>query len=290
MQQLIMNLTINGAEAVGDGVGVVRISTGVRAVPDGETLADHPELGAGLYVCLEVSDNGCGMDESTQSRIFDPFFTTKMMGRGLGLSAVLGIVRGHHGAIKITSLPGGGSTFRVLLPASKTPAEKLRPAMAPAERGTGTVLVVDDEPAIRSLAQTALERLGYSVLVASNGREALDAMEEHPDIKVVLLDLTMPVLSGEATLQEMRKRFGAIPVVLCSGYNELESARRVSSSYVSSFLQKPFTPSQVASRITEAVAAGEPRRGQRSPLPEAQGPLPRTGFRETNGSLPRPGP
>ncbi|MGA2328534.1 MAG: PAS domain S-box protein [Bryobacteraceae bacterium] len=258
MQQLIMNLAINGAEAIGDSVGVVRVAIGACELRDGADRRDFPELAGGTHVCLEVSDNGCGMDEETRSRIFDPFFTTKMMGRGLGLSAVLGIVRGHRGAIRISSEPGRGSTFRVLLPASKTPVLRPEPSLAAGRRGSGTVLVVDDEPAVRSLAQEALERRGYAVLLAANGKEALELVNCHAELSVVLLDMTMPVMSGEATLQAIRSRSTALPVVLCSGYSELEAARRFSGNHVSGFLQKPFTADQLVAKIAEAARTRGP--------------------------------
>ena len=254
MQQLIMNLAINGAEAIGDNPGVVRVA--ITPCELGES-AEFPELTAGAYACLEVSDNGCGMDESTQSKIFDPFFTTKIMGRGLGLSAVAGIVRAHRGTIKISSELGKGCTFRVLLPASKTTVQRPEPSPAVGSRERGTVLVVDDEPSVRAVAQHALERCGWTVLLAANGQEAIELLDRHSELTVVLLDMTMPVMSGEATLQAIRSRSAELPVVLCSGYSEMEAARRFSGDHVSGFLQKPFTADRLAAKLAEAAKTRE---------------------------------
>ena len=256
MQQLIMNLAINGAEATGEKVGAVRIATAVREVRGEEARRDYPELTEGACVSLEVSDDGCGMDEDTRSKIFDPFFTTKVMGRGLGLSAVLGIVHGHHGAIRISSAPGEGTTFRVLLPVSKTPTHLAAPVPAIGRRGRGTVLVVDDEVSVRAVAQEALERSGYQVLLAVNGKEAIALVESGVELDAVLLDMTMPVMSGEETLEAIRSHSAALPVVLCSGYSELEAARRVRGNHVSGFLQKPFTIDRLSAKIAEVMQPG----------------------------------
>jgi PAS domain S-box-containing protein len=256
MQQLIMNLAINGAEATDGKAGAVRIATAVREVRGAEARRDYPELAEGACVSLEISDDGCGMDEETRSKIFDPFFTTKVLGRGLGLSAVLGIVRGHHGAIRISSAPGAGTTFSVLLPVSKTPALRPEPVVATGRRGRGTVLVVDDEADVRAVAQEALQRFGYQVLLAANGKEAIALVESGVELDAVLLDMTMPVMSGEETLEAIRKHSATLPVVLCSGYSELEAARRIRGNHVSGFLQKPFTLDRISAKIAEVMQPG----------------------------------
>src|SRR5208337_153343 len=178
LRQVVMNLITNASEAIGELSGSVTLSTGVMdcdvAYLKGAVDYSNNAVGPGQYVYLEVSDTGCGMDAETVPRIFDPFFTTKFMGRGLGLAAVMGIVRGHKGAIRISSEPGKGTTFRVLFPASgaAVPAVQSEPAVVPG-RSTGTVLVVDDEETIRKLAQRMLEYSGCSVLLAGGGREAI---------------------------------------------------------------------------------------------------------------------
>jgi PAS domain S-box-containing protein len=209
IRQLVMNLVVNASDALGDSGGTVSILTGVTHA-DQAYLADAllgDGLGEGDYVFVEVADTGHGMDEATRGRIFDPFFTTKFAGRGLGLAAVLGIVRGHRGAIRVSSEVGRGTSIRVLLPAvgelPTTPPEA-RPDAAFA--AAGTVLVVDDEPSVRHVTRRALERMGYSVLVAADGQAGIDLFQEHAgELACVLLDLTMPRMSGEEAHETMRR-------------------------------------------------------------------------------------
>src|SRR5581483_9532889 len=209
IQQIIMNLVINGAEAIGAHPGTVLIQTAIQNVDEQyiTTLAPagHP-LSPGDYVCLEVHDTGCGMDDDVQARIFDPFFTTKFTGRGLGLSAVLGIVRSHKGALKVYSTPGRGSTFKLLFPVGTgNVIEAAAGAPRPDVRGSGLILVVDDEATVRATAKLALDRHGYTVLVAENGREAVDIFGRHKgEIRLVLMDLTMPVMGGEEAVRRLK--------------------------------------------------------------------------------------
>jgi len=218
------------------------------------TLRTGFDISPGPYVSLDVQDTGCGMDEATLARIFDPFFTTKFHGRGLGLSAVLGIVRSHKGALKVHSTPGKGTNFKLLLPAIREPADAISaPRTPPDLRGEGTILVVDDESTVRTIARATLERFGYTVLLAENGREALDIVARQLDIRAVLLDLTMPVMDGEETLRHVRELRPDLPVVLSSGFNEAESIGRFAHKGLAGFIQKPYTAASLAAKMKSAL-------------------------------------
>jgi CheY-like chemotaxis protein len=256
IQQVVMNIIINGAEAIPEGKrGTVTIRTRLQKI--GATEDDG--LAAGSYVVFEVTDTGVGMDEETKSRIFDPFFTTKFTGRGLGLAAVLGIVRGHRGSIHVSSSPGEGATFRVLLPAVQTaPAAISAPGGAIAEeaRDGGVVLVVDDEQMVRSLAKNALERHGFTVLLAENGARGLDVFQQERErIQCVVLDLTMPVMNGEEALARMKAVRPCIPVLLSSGFNEAEAVRRFEGKGLAGFLQKPYKAAGLVEKVRAVLAA-----------------------------------
>jgi CheY-like chemotaxis protein len=194
------------------------------------------------------------MNEETLARIFDPFFTTKFTGRGLGLAAVLGIVRGHRGAIRVHSHPGMGTTFKVFFPVTKGQAIPRRTVPVFDFRGTATVLVVDDEAVVQRLASTTLERYGYEVLLASNGKEALDMVGSAGNrISLVLLDMTMPVMSGEETLAKLRTLCPSVKVIASSGYNEIEALRRFGTG-ISAFLQKPYRATQLVEKVKLTLA------------------------------------
>src|SRR5207248_499937 len=186
IQQLIMNLVINGAEAIGEAQnGTVFVTTAAQEIDEAylrQNFAGEP-IRLGTYVSLEVQDTGCGMTEETKKRIFDPFFTTKFTGRGLGLAAVLGIVRGHQGTIRIYSIPGKGSTFKILLPAAAGAPQLAKGTEIQRElRGSGTILVIDDEEVVRATAKTALERYGYTVLLAEDGQTGVDMFRDHNEV------------------------------------------------------------------------------------------------------------
>ena len=260
IQQVIMNLVINAAEAIPrNNQGTVVVRTGEREV-DEEDARTHfracrPEPGS--YVGLEVRDNGAGMDEATLSRIFDPFFTTKFMGRGLGLSAVLGIVRAHKGGLRVESRLGEGSVFQVLFPATAELVETPAPP-DPAEdlRGSGLILVVDDEATIRRTARVGLERYGYQVLVAENGRAGVDLfLEKAEEISLVLLDLTMPEMGGEETLGHLQAIQRDVRVLLSSGYNETEATEHFTGQRLAGFIQKPYSVRTLARKVKAAMSS-----------------------------------
>jgi two-component system, cell cycle sensor histidine kinase and response regulator CckA len=260
LQQIVMNLVINGAEAIGDQVGTVLVTTGLQAVDEFyvQSLFSSEGVRAGNYVYLEVHDTGSGMDEVTKARIFDPFFTTKFTGRGLGLAAVLGIVRGHKGAIKVYSSPGKGTTFKVFFPASDLPASAVqRVGEAGAFRGEGLALVIDDDQGVRDAAGRLLEYFGFRVLSAVNGRHGVEVFQQHErEVAVVLLDMTMPEMNGEETFRELRRIRAEVPVILSSGYNEIEATRRFTAKGLAGFLQKPFTPKELSQKLALALKPG----------------------------------
>ncbi|HQU45289.1 MAG TPA: PAS domain S-box protein, partial [Pirellulales bacterium] len=254
MQQVVMNLITNAADAVEPAGGEVRVQT--RAVvADAELLAQcycDDSVPEGLYVCLEVSDNGCGMDEETQAHIFDPFFTTKFTGRGLGMAAVLGIIRGHRGAIHVQSAPGGGTTIRVLFPPSVQAPRgfvKESPALD-SWRGKGTVLVVDDEEMVLRVARAILESVGFEVLTATSGTEAVEMFARRPkEIDLVLMDMTMPHMNGEETFAQLREIDPKVLVVMASGYSEHEATSHIVSKNLAGFLQKPYRAADLVAKL-----------------------------------------
>ena len=260
--QVVMNLVINASEALGEQTGAIAVSTSaLQCNPeDLPGIAVRPELPEGLYVCLQVADSGCGMDPQTRAKIFDPFFTTKFTGRGLGLAAVQGIVRSHKGAIQVFSEPGKGTTFRVFFPASGPAASAVRsePLTAPG-RGSGTVLVVDDEATICTLTQQMLTHAGFSVLTAGGGREAIRLFGEHQhEVSCVLLDLTMPDLDGAETFHELRRIRPDVRVILSSGFSEEAATGRFAGQGLAGFIQKPYQFEALIARIQQALGAVAP--------------------------------
>jgi PAS domain S-box-containing protein len=259
IQQLLMNLVINGAEAIGEGkAGVVRVRTLLRDVDQDYITRNHfafEPAPPGRYVAIQVLDNGCGMDHSVRAHIFDPFFTTKFTGRGLGLAAALGIVRGHKGSIRIESEPGKGTLFEVLLPAGAEQTIEAKPPEVHRElRGAGSVLVVDDEDLVRKLATATLTHFGYRVLQATNGREAVQLFREQAsEISLVLLDMMMPVMGGEEALEEIRKIRPGVPVIGSSGYSESTAKERFGGHGLAAFLQKPYSARVLADRVKQVM-------------------------------------
>jgi PAS domain S-box-containing protein len=258
IHQVILNLVINASDALGEQNGVIAITTDTIQCDRASlaALAVGNDLREGLYVRLEVSDTGCGMDQETAGKIFDPFFTTKCTGRGLGLAAVHGIVRGHKGAIRVLSEPGKGTTFQVLFPVSDTTAPLAIAKSIPAKpwHGTGTVLVVDDEEMVRTLASRMVEHAGFAVLTANDGEEAVRAYRQHQDeIVCVLLDLTMPKMSGEETFHALRQIRSDVRVILSSGYGKAATTERFSQLGPAGFIQKPYQFETLVARLWEAL-------------------------------------
>jgi signal transduction histidine kinase len=263
LQQLIINLVTNGAEAIGpDRRGVITLGTGLEMLTaDDLAKANVRDSTAapGVYVCLEIRDNGCGMDVSTQARIFDPFFTTRFVGRGLGLSAVMGIVRSHGGALRVVSSPKVGSTFTLYLPVAE---QETIPTTKPARRpARPQVLVIDDERTVRQTCRAILERSGYEVLLAENGREGVEMFSAFANqISLILLDLTMPIMAGDRTLDEIRSISADVPVIVMTGYSETEAVERFTGKGPAGFVKKPFTRPQLQQAIEQAlgVRSSEP--------------------------------
>ncbi|HEV3341938.1 MAG TPA: PAS domain S-box protein [Pirellulales bacterium] len=254
IQQVVMNLITNAADAVEPGNGEVRVQTHL-IVADADILSRcycDSAVPEGLYVCLEVSDNGCGMDDETQSRVFDPFFTTKFTGRGLGMAAVLGIIRGHRGAIQMTSAPGRGTTIRVLIPPSvQAPRSFAKEPPALDEwRAEGTVLVVDDEEMVLSVAKAILTSVGFQVETAGDGRQAVEIFERRSnEIDLVLMDMTMPYMSGEETFLQLKRLDPNVRVVMASGYSEHEATSHLTSRRMSGFIQKPYRAAELVAKL-----------------------------------------
>ena len=257
LRQVVMNLILNASEAIGDGSGAITVGLRARA-KSREQLASrwtHDDLPAGEYVEFEVSDTGAGMSADTLSRIFDPFFSTKFTGRGLGLAAVLGIVRAHRGTVEVDSTPGSGTSFRVLLPACRRPAPApVAPAAAVEWRASGTALVVDDEESVRRLANAMLLRIGFDrVLLADGGEQGLALFREHADeIRVVLLDVTMPDMDGETVLEHVRTIPSDARVILTSGYSA-PAPRGGDAVPADGFLGKPYRLEELSRVVRDAL-------------------------------------
>jgi C4-dicarboxylate-specific signal transduction histidine kinase/ActR/RegA family two-component response regulator len=264
VRQILMNLVLNASEALGDKGGVITVRTNVveatREYLEKAKFSERAE--EGRYVFVDVSDNGCGMDAATRAKIFDPFFTTKFTGRGLGLAAVLGIVRGHKGAIQVYSEPGRGTTFKVFFPALDKPATPPAPVLqAAAEKGGfGTILVVDDEATVRRVAEQILLSAGYEVVLADDGARGIELFRQSPSrFSAVLLDLTMPRMDGEEAFRVLQEVAPDVCVVLMSGFNEQDTLDRFAGRGVAGFVPKPFSAEMLRSKLHEAIAKKSPR-------------------------------
>jgi two-component system, cell cycle sensor histidine kinase and response regulator CckA len=263
IQQLVMNLILNAVEATGERPGAVSVSTAIRSIAPGERLArfrpDPPE--PGTYVMIQVSDNGCGMSEAVKAQIFDPFFTTKFTGRGLGLAAALGIVRGHKGAVEVESAEGRGSTFTVLLPAMNSGPQCVRgdtaaePQLA-AGAGRGAILIIDDEDVVRKAARATLEHFGFTVFEALDGRDGADLFSRlHDRISAVLLDYTMPHMNGHDVWRYIRRLRPDMRIIISSGFDQSDAMQNFSEEPDLHFIQKPYNAGALV-RTVQTVLDG----------------------------------
>jgi nitrogen-specific signal transduction histidine kinase/CheY-like chemotaxis protein len=251
LHQVVMNLVVNAVEAIGDGTGVITVRTGVMDCT--RAYLNDICLGEGLaedsYVFLEIADTGCGIDAPTRQRIFDPFFSTKFVGRGLGLAAVMGIVRVHGGAIAVTSAPGAGTTFRILFPASRQAGGR---SLTPdAEwRGTGALLLVEDDEMVLKTSKNMLEKMGFTVHTAWSNESALTLLRQHRDcIVAAVVDLTLPFRDGIRTSLELREIKPGLPVLLASDYPDDTIATYHGDKGLAGFIQKPYTRTALAAKL-----------------------------------------
>jgi two-component system, cell cycle sensor histidine kinase and response regulator CckA len=261
LQQLVMNLVINGGEAIGDEPGTltVRVRTEHFTERRERPRSEGFPIVTGEYVRIDVTDTGAGMDPETRNRIFEPFFTTKFLGLGRGLSAALGIVRGHRGAISVRSEPGRGTTFTVLLPVPRDARVSDRVSgrfsVETGFQGAGIILVADDEEGIRALVSNVLGEAGYTVELAEDGQQAVERLRDlGDDVRLILLDLTMPELGGAEAATELRRMHPNTPIVAMSGYGDIEVLQRFSEAGVDEFLPKPFTPEELAAKVRDVLS------------------------------------
>ncbi|WP_236075332.1 ATP-binding protein [Mariprofundus sp. EBB-1] len=258
IQQLILNFIVNSADAIGPKSGEIKVSTGARNIDRQmlDKLYNGSCLKPGQYVIIEVSDTGRGMSLEMISKIFDPFFTTKETGSGLGLSAVLGIVRGHHGAIQVHSSEGRGTAFRVYLPSTdqEFKATMISTVEVDAWQGDGKVLIVDDDMRVRQVGKAFIESLHFTVMTADDGKEGLEVFaKHHTNLAAVLLDMTMPVLGGVEAMAGMREIDSNVPIILVSGYSEVEAGSLIAGDRPDAFLQKPFKAKTLKTTLYEVM-------------------------------------
>jgi CheY-like chemotaxis protein len=255
----LMNVCLNAIDAMED-VGTLTLRTSVERYDDVAELP-YPDLAAGSYVRVEVADTGHGMDQGVADKAFEPFFTTKSGGEGagLGLSMVYGTIANHGGAVVLESVPGEGTTVALLLPRVSSPSDSYRtsrvPRHASSEPGLATVLLVDDEPLIRKSTKRLLTKLGYKVLLAGDGREALRVfVDNQRQISAVMLDMVMPEMDGTETFHALREIDPAIPILLASGYSVEEQADALLAAGADGFVQKPFDLATLRSQLAALLA------------------------------------
>ena len=260
LRQIVMNLIINSSEAIGIEQGEIRVSLDKVTVSAKESIVDYNGkiISYGEYVCLEVTDNGCGMDEETKWRVFEPFYTTKFTGRGLGMSAVLGIITSHNGALQLFSQLGRGTTFRVYLPVPKNDSARDENITSvtpfPAWQGSGTILLVEDEDQVRLIAKAFLEMFGFTVLEAENGREALELfMKNSAKISLVVTDIGMPVMDGYKLFGALKNLSPKLPIIISSGFGDTAITSRLGSDNVAGIISKPYNANQLRDVLKKAV-------------------------------------
>jgi CheY-like chemotaxis protein len=262
LEQVIVNLAVNARDAMPDGGALTIETADVELDEDYARL--HPEVTPGPYVMLAVSDTGLGMDAATQARVFEPFFTTKAVGQGtgLGLSTVYGILKQSGGHVAVYSEPGLGTTFKVYLPrvSASSAARPRRDSRPTLHRGSGTILLVEDEAPVRAAARRILERAGYTVLEAASGPEALRLCAEHSQggaqVDLLLTDMVMPDMSGCELAARLRERHAAVAAVFMSGYTEDTVLRQGIVEAGAVFIQKPFTPQALTQKVAEVLGRG----------------------------------
>ncbi|HPJ72446.1 MAG TPA: response regulator, partial [bacterium] len=264
IRQVVMNMVVNAAEAIGDENGTITIAAGEAAeLPEHRYPFSGPETPADTYAFLEIADTGAGMDDEIRSHIFEPFFSTKFTGRGLGLAAVLGIVRGHGGAIAIASKPGQGTRFTVFFPAEESGTAPGADAVDAGGgetgwRGSGKVLLVDDEAIVREVSGNILANLGFEVITAATGTEALEIFRRHrAEFAFVLVDLTMPAMDGVETLKELREIDPKVRAIISSGYTEADLRHRFEDAPAPGFIQKPYSLDELGAAIRRLLGPAD---------------------------------
>lgn len=263
LRQVIMNLILNASEAIGEKQGIVQVSLFKTLVNDMSPQKDYfgKLIPPGCYVCLEVSDNGCGMDDEAMQRIFEPFYTTKFTGRGLGMSATIGIVSSHMGALQISSKPAEGTTFKVFLPVHclETEAYDYQQISTESWQGSGTILLVEDDEQVRKIARAMLEDLGYNVIDAVNGKQGLELYEKNAQvISLVLTDVGMPVMDGYALFHELNKLNPTLPIIVTSGFGDSDITARFHDKDIAGYLSKPFSFDSLKNTLKRACGRDVP--------------------------------
>ncbi len=260
LRQVVMNLIINASEAIGAKQGEVNVSLARIKVKPHKSYEDYhgKAIPPGEYVCLEVTDNGCGMDEATKWRIFEPFYTTKFTGRGLGMSAVLGIIKSHAGTLQLFSQPGQGTTFKVYLPAltSETDRDEVQAVAVPATpwQGSGTILLAEDEAQVRYIAKEMLQMFGFTVLEAVNGKEALEIyLKNTAVITLVVTDMGMPVMDGYELIHQLKILNPELPIIVSSGYGDADVTSRIGSDNIAGIINKPYNMNKLQEVLKSAV-------------------------------------